>query len=93
MRVQIDCINKDPRQDAYHAIRRVGGPNGNGTRWDLALDDAVAGVESGKYQFYVRQGGHEVNVVVATSARGHKYLKTVADRDTPDNLLSLKECV
>jgi hypothetical protein len=92
MRVEIDCINKDPRQDPYHAIQRVGGPNSNGDRWKVSLSEAVAGVESGKWQFYVRRGGHTVDVVVATSAHGHKYLRTVADRDTPDNLLSLPEC-
>jgi hypothetical protein len=87
MRVEINCINKDPRQD-----QRVGGPNPTGGRWIVSLSEAVAGVESGKWQFYVRRGGHIVDVVVATSAHGHKYLRTVADRDTPDNLLSLPEC-
>ncbi len=33
-----------------------------------------------------------VNVVVAVSRFGNKYLKTVADSDHPNNLLSLYEC-
>jgi hypothetical protein len=91
MRVRIDCIEKEPRNDPYHRIRRVGGPNGDGTRWNMSVDDAIRNVESGKYDFYVSQDRHTVNVVVATRL-GHKYLKTAPDRDTPDNLLSLKEC-
>jgi hypothetical protein len=91
-RVQIDCVNKNPRDDPYHAIKSVGGPNPDGTRWKLSLADAIAGDERGEWKFYVHQGTHTVDVVVAVSPHGHKYLKTVADRDKPDNLLSLKEC-
>ncbi|WP_414322894.1 DUF3892 domain-containing protein [Xanthomonas campestris] len=31
-------------------------------------------------------------MIVATSRSGRKYLRTTADHDTPDNLLSLPEC-
>jgi hypothetical protein len=31
-------------------------------------------------------------VIVAVSRLGHKYLKTEADGEQPDNLLSLPEC-
>jgi hypothetical protein len=31
-------------------------------------------------------------VIVGTSRYGHKYLKTEADGEQPDNLLSLPEC-
>jgi hypothetical protein len=33
------------------------------------------------------------DVIVAISRYGHKYLKTVADGEQPNNLLSLYECV
>lgn len=93
MRVEIDCINKNNRQSRYERIERVGGPNGDGTRWNLPLDDAIAGWERGEWDFFVRQGSHEVvGVHVAVSAQGRKFLRTDADHDTPDNLLSLDEC-
>ena len=91
-RVKIDCINKNDRQSKYERISHVGGPNANGTRWKLKLDDAIAGIEAGTYSFFTKPSTHEVNVVVAKTAQGRKYLKTVADADTPDNLLSLMEC-
>lgn len=50
------------------------------------------GTESGKWQFYVSVGGLTVDVIVATSQYGHKYIKTLADGVHPDNLLSLPEC-
>lgn len=94
-RVEIDCINKDDRYSPYEAIQYVGGPNPPGSekpRWKLSLSAAVAGSREGKWSFYVRQGNHSVDVIHAQSARGNWYLRTEADRDTPDNLLSLAEC-
>ena len=93
IRARISCINKTDRQAADERIRNVGGVNPDGGRWNLGQDQAVAGVEDNKYSFYVeRPAGDVVNVVVAVSARGRKYLKTVADGDQPNNLLSLPEC-
>jgi hypothetical protein len=93
MRVRIECINKTDRNSAHERIAFFGGRNADGTRWRLGQADAVAGVKSGKYSFYVeRPAGHPVDVVVARSQFGHEYLKTVADGEHPNNLLALPEC-
>ncbi len=47
--------------------------------------------------FYVeRPAGHRIDVIVALSSDGskslNKYLKTIADREQPDKLLSLPTC-
>lgn len=31
--VQVSCINKQPRQNAYEGITHLGGQGGNGWRW------------------------------------------------------------
>lgn len=92
MAVKISCINKDPRYDPYHAITHVGGVNPDGTRWRYTLARAIQAIESNEYQFYVDVNNDPVSVVVRVSPQGHKYLKTVADGDHPNNLLSLDEC-
>jgi hypothetical protein len=90
--VRVDCVNKTNRTDPHERISHVGGPNPYGTRWKLAEDEAIAGIERGRWSFYVeRPAGHRIAVVVA-SRLGRKYLKTVADGERPDNLLALPEC-
>lgn len=89
---RVRCINKTNRNDPHDRIRSIGGLKTDGRRWKLSQTDAITSIESGKYSFYVSQPtGHRVDVVVATR-NGHKYLKTIADGEQPNNLLSLPEC-
>ena len=86
---RISCINKNPREDRHHSITHVGGYTDR--QWKITKEVAIAHIESGEWEFYTFENNHRRKVVVA-SRNGRKYLKTEADQDTPDNLLSLKEC-
>ena len=88
---QIKCINKIDRLNPHERITHVGG-YGN-KQWKLTTDEAIGMIERNEWRFYVsRPEGDSVWVVVAISRHGNKYLKTTADGDEPNNLLSLPEC-
>jgi hypothetical protein len=84
--------HKSDRPNAHERILQVGGVNPGGTRWKLSQEQAIAGIEDGRWQFYVSVNGQTVWVIVAVSRYGNKYLKTTADGEHPNNLLSLPEC-
>lgn len=90
---EVKCINKSDRMNPHERITHIGGQNPDGTSWKVSQEEAISGIETGKWDFFVNRGGRVADVVVAKSRYGHKYIKTIADGESPDNLLSLYECV
>jgi hypothetical protein len=55
MRVRIDCINKADRTNPWERIGSIGGVNPDASRWKLAQPAAIAGAESGEWDFFVER--------------------------------------
>jgi hypothetical protein len=91
---RVDCINKADRHNPWERILRLGGVrDDNGMRWSCTQQECVAHIHNG-IKFYVlnRVNNQRVYLIVARSAAGNEYVKTMADYYEQDNLLALPEC-
>ena len=92
-RDRISYVVQDDRCDPYRQIRFVGGTNADGSRWTLSHDEAIRGVEEGLWTFYAQlPAGDRLDVLVAESPTGEKFLRTELDADAPSVLLALPPC-
>lgn len=87
LRLEITCIVKTDRQNPHERIQFVGGSG-----FQYSQPDAIAKIDARTHSFWTRGGGKTAEVVVSTSAQGHRYLRTSADGVLSDNLLYLPKC-
>lgn len=92
--LRIRNVVKTDRPNAHEQIQAICGIKPDGSHWSLTQDEAIAEIEDGISLFYVERGGgrRRFDVIVATDLHAHKYIKTVADREQPDELLYLPSC-
>jgi len=91
--LRIRNVVKTDQPGGHEQIQAVCGIKPDGSHWSLTQDEAVAQVEDGISLFYMeRAGGRRLDVIVAIDSHAHKYLKTVADGEQPDELLYLPRC-
>jgi len=83
---QVTCINKQPRQNTHDAITHLGGPT-----WKWTRQQVIDSINRGDNTFYTYTAGKRANVAVVNGPNG-QYLRTHADGQWNDNLLSLPEC-
>jgi hypothetical protein len=90
---RIHCVSRSDRLNHDRRIRNIGGVNADGARWQISEAAAIAGIESGRWSFFVSRAGRHVEITVAVSKYGGKYLKTADDDGLhPEGLLALPEC-
>ena len=92
-RYRIHCIGRSDRLNHDRRIRHIGGVNPDGARWRISEAAAIAGIETGRWSFYISRAGRDVEIVVAISRYGNKYIKAADDGGLhPEGLLVLGEC-
>ena len=87
-------VSPPDRSKLASRLRRRGLHISEKARWTLTIDEAIDAILTRKWTFYVHVGAYDkVNVQVATSPSGRRYLRTEVDHDTPDELLFLPQCL
>jgi len=82
---QVTCISKTNCGGPHERIDSI-----RGSAWRFTEAQAISFIEGGMFDFFVKADGGAVRVVVAIRS-GQKYLQTVADGESPDNLLGLHD--
>lgn len=96
MSIRITCIKKAAgyHENAHVAISELGwieeGTEKTGRSTRLEIYNWIK--DQGGVAYVKDAQGDEAYLITAVSAKGTKYVKTVADNTTADNLLKLPEC-
>jgi uncharacterized protein DUF3892 len=92
-RHRVRCIKRADGDSPEERVARIGGTNSVGVNWRLTQAEAIFAIEARRWDFYV-QGptGRRLDLIVATTTSGSKYLKTSADDAEPSHLLALPDC-
>jgi hypothetical protein len=93
---QVTCIARPHAQSSHEDITHIGNPGiGNpGYPWKLPVAQVIKRIESNTDSFYVLNPRTLLisNVGVVRIAAGRAYLRTHANGEWTDNLLSLNDC-
>lgn len=88
----VTTVNRAYSSDPFERIEAIGGVNSDHTRWKLSQVAAIAAIEAGTHEFFVKRGA-EIIPVVVMSHGGQKYLKSAREKTHPDDLLNLMASV
>ena len=88
---RITCIVKPNRFSQHEHITHVGNPQAG---WQITREHAITNIESRADTFYVLdpKNGKRSDVGVVREAGKVPFLRTYADGDWNNNLLSLPQC-
>jgi len=89
--VQVTCITKPDPQSPHEHITHLGNPSAG---WKWTREQVIASIEAGTNTFFVidSRTGKRSDVGIVRPAGRPPYLRTHADGDWNNNLLSLNQC-
>lgn len=91
VRREVLYVDKGSSSNPAERVLSIGGINAIGNTWKLSQQQAIIGVDSETWEYFIKKGDKTLNIKVAQSSTGNKYLKTEEDGEQPENLLSLPD--
>jgi hypothetical protein len=85
----INCIIKSGKNNGHEAITHIGGDWGkNGQRIVITKEQAIWDIENHLHIYHAKVGNYDTKVIeVHLHTNGRRYLSTVPDHTSADNLL------
>ena len=84
----VSTITRSYSHDPLERIDSIGGVNSDRTRWKLTQAAAIAAIEGGSDELFIKTDSTSVKLVVVTHHH-QKYLKSEREATHPDDLLTL----
>jgi len=83
------CVQRGEEAAPHGIITHVGGKTSGGTHWKISLAEAIAGIRSGLWEFYVQSGTATVRIGIVKEEDGRE---TLGAEGQGEALLSLPDC-
>jgi hypothetical protein len=90
-RYQILCI-KGQNHPNQNKLSFIGGKNPLGETWMLGVDQAIMGIESGKWEFYVNWEKESFEIEIQLDSENQKSLGTPKMPNQENLLFQLPQC-
>jgi hypothetical protein len=87
-RRSVSIAHRAYSHDPLERIEDIGGVNSDRTRWSLSQAAAIAAIEAGTDEFFVKKDETVIRLIVLTQG-GQKYLRTDREQTNPEDLLTL----
>ncbi|MBN7816984.1 DUF3892 domain-containing protein [Algoriphagus pacificus] len=89
-RLRILCTKKVSRTSLQGSITHIGGVNGTGEKWTVSTKEAINGILSGEYEFYLLEKRDEIPVLI--SGEQEKHLFAIGKESLTNLLEELPDC-
>jgi len=91
-RLQILCVKKENQGALNGQLTHIGGVNGTGDRWVLSVKDAILGINSQQWGFYINDKLEEIPVHIFSLDEFEKSLLAKKEGSLHNLLEDFLEC-
>lgn len=89
---EILFVRRNPAEQSVSSITHIGGRLSEGAEWSIPCTEAIKGIQSGRFEFFIRNDSGTIEKLIVARHRQHGiYLKSEADAAQASKLLNLPE--